>query len=296
LELLIENDKNKFDKYTETYEKNIFPFVEYFDNEIKKFGYSENSPLGIERDIWDYKQIIQYPIRKLEYSFVLHNCKDFLKPRMKTLDAGCGITPTARWFASKGCEAYGIDLRQDNINYIKKSESFLYDPKVNYSSQNMTSLEFEDDTFDVVTSISVLEHLGPEKDTKAISEMLRVLKAGGKLILTVDFSNREGELNYNIKFGLNLLKSGKIKETMQRLQRSKFLLKRDTAYNHDSLMKRIIIPFKNNIEGDMNKKIYVSVNDIKKFWRMYWQPGFLYTKNEPRTYVSVGLVLSKNNG
>ncbi len=294
MELLIENNKDKFKKYTEIYEKNIFPYVEYFDREIKKFGYSENSPLGTERDIWDYKQIIQYPIRKLEYSYVLHMCKDFLKPGMKTLDAGCGITPTVRWFASQGCEAHGIDLRQDTLSYVKNNNSFLHDPKVNYSYQDMTSIEFDDNTFDVVTSISVLEHLGPEKDTKAISEMLRVLKLGGLLILTVDFSNRKGELGYNIRFGLKLIGKGKVKETMQRLQRSKFLLDQDTAYNHASLKQRIIIPFKNNIVGYTDKKIQVSSDEIKNFWRMNWQPGFLYEKNDPRTYVSVGLVLKKN--
>ena len=45
------------------------------------------------------------------------------------------------------------------------------------------SLQFQDELFDCVCAIQVLEHL--EDPKAAIKEMLRVLKKGGKLIITV---------------------------------------------------------------------------------------------------------------
>ena len=48
-------------------------------------------------------------------------------------------------------------------------------------------LEFQDSTFDVVTSNQFLEHL--DEPAKVIKEMIRVLKPGGKLIVTVPINN-----------------------------------------------------------------------------------------------------------
>jgi len=50
-------------------------------------------------------------------------------------------------------------------------------------------MQFSDGTFDRVISISVIEHIYPEEDgdLKALSEINRVLKSGGELLLTVPY-------------------------------------------------------------------------------------------------------------
>lgn len=58
----------------------------------------------------------------------------------------------------------------------------------NYPQENILSLSFEDNTFDIVVSDQVLEHIEGDPFT-AISEIKRVLKPGGIAIHTTCFIN-----------------------------------------------------------------------------------------------------------
>jgi SAM-dependent methyltransferase len=60
--------------------------------------------------------------------------------------------------------------------------------QVRFSLQDARKLSFPSSSFDVVYSMSVLEHIEGEKgDAVAIGELLRVLKSGGLLVLSVPF-------------------------------------------------------------------------------------------------------------
>ena len=290
MKLLIENDVAKFEEYVSIYQKFFSTYVNLFGQAIDHHKYNDSLPLSVERDVWEYHQYLQYPIRKLEYSFMLYNTPD-LNNEIKTLDAGCGVTPTARYFASEGCESFGVDVKSETIDYLKNPNNILYDSSVNYSVQNLTNLKFENDFFDIITCISVFEHLNPGDDTLALKELLRVLKPNGKIILTVDFGTKANL--YNLKFGFDLIKQRKFKQIIQRLQKNGIPFKQNDAYNFDKLKKRIIKPFEENIQDEIPKSIDVSEKEIGNFWKTYWQPGFFYRKDRPRTYVSVGMILTK---
>ena len=57
--------------------------------------------------------------------------------------------------------------------------------QISFVSDDATRLPYSDNSFDLVTSISVIEHISSDGDSLAIKEMWRVLKPGGKLIITV---------------------------------------------------------------------------------------------------------------
>lgn len=56
--------------------------------------------------------------------------------------------------------------------------------RVKKHSFDASTLPFSDESFDIVSSISVIEHIPGDGDTFAIGEMWRVLKPGGNLVLT----------------------------------------------------------------------------------------------------------------
>ncbi len=58
---------------------------------------------------------------------------------------------------------------------------------------DLTALDYEDETFDVVISVSVLEHMSDELKVKGIKEMARVLRPGGKMGITFDFGMSVGQ-------------------------------------------------------------------------------------------------------
>ena len=63
-----------------------------------------------------------------------------------------------------------------------------YGTSINFNVANIARLPFADETFDYVYSISVLEHMAKGEDVMAVKEMSRVLKKGGTMLVTVDFS------------------------------------------------------------------------------------------------------------
>ncbi|HIG27809.1 MAG TPA: class I SAM-dependent methyltransferase [Verrucomicrobiales bacterium] len=93
----------------------------------------------------------------------------------KALDVGCGTGQVIRRLKEKSIHAFGVDVSQPNIERAKKISDTcsLYDGKI---------LPFEEDEFDSAGALNVLEHVEQPEDF--IKEMIRVVKPGGKIILS----------------------------------------------------------------------------------------------------------------
>jgi SAM-dependent methyltransferase len=59
---------------------------------------------------------------------------------------------------------------------------------IHFKSVNLLKIPFDDNYFDLITSISVIEHIPNPKP--AYLEMIRCLKPGGKLLISTDISNK----------------------------------------------------------------------------------------------------------
>jgi SAM-dependent methyltransferase len=63
--------------------------------------------------------------------------------------------------------------------------------RVHFAVQDARSLSYENAAFDIVYSMSVIEHVEGERgDSQSILEMLRVLKPGGLLLMSVPFGKK----------------------------------------------------------------------------------------------------------
>jgi ubiquinone/menaquinone biosynthesis C-methylase UbiE len=80
------------------------------------------------------------------------------------------------------------ELNIDEYTVMWKALQKRAKGKADFSLQDARQLRFADSSFDVVYSMSVLEHIeGQGGDSAALSELLRVLKPGGLLVLSVPF-------------------------------------------------------------------------------------------------------------
>jgi SAM-dependent methyltransferase len=63
--------------------------------------------------------------------------------------------------------------------------------RVHFATQDARSLDYEDAAFDIVYSMSVIEHVEGERgDSQSIQEMVRVLRPGGLLLISVPFGKK----------------------------------------------------------------------------------------------------------
>jgi len=86
----------------------------------------------------------------------------------------------------------GVPITEDKASAMK-GIARRYGTSIDFRVANIAKLPFEDESFDHVYSVSVLEHMYKGEDVMAIKEMSRVLKKGGTMLVTVDFSPVEME-------------------------------------------------------------------------------------------------------
>ncbi|MBE5757957.1 MAG: class I SAM-dependent methyltransferase [Clostridiales bacterium] len=120
-----------------------------------------------------------------------------IKDGMKILEVGCGPGHFTNMIKKHfpNCEVYGVDLDSGHIEFAKEKANQL-NLSVNYSVEDVTKLPFNDETFDIVYSHTLVEHLPFEF---FITDQKRVLKTDGKLI----FINVDGKRKHVNNFEYN---------------------------------------------------------------------------------------------
>jgi len=99
------------------------------------------------------------------------------RENLKVLDAGCGTGIIVKNLEKYG-EAQGIDISDEAIKFCKERN-------INVEKGSVEELPFEDNTFDLITSIDVIYHKWVNDDKKALQEINRTLKPDGRLLIQV---------------------------------------------------------------------------------------------------------------
>jgi 2-polyprenyl-3-methyl-5-hydroxy-6-metoxy-1,4-benzoquinol methylase len=104
----------------------------------------------------------------------------------KVLDTGCGLGYGASYMAPHTFNITGIDYDKEVIERNKNEYSNV--TNLDFIQGAIPPLPFRDSTFDVVTSYQFIEHIHHRKEF--IKECLRVLKPGGKVLITTPNNKR----------------------------------------------------------------------------------------------------------
>lgn len=112
------------------------------------------------------------------FGSVFHNVTNFLRaasirlylnPR-NVLDVGCGLGYLVKWLRFFGIDAYGIDFSPDARKLVDR------DLQRYIKVADVADIPYDDETFDLVVSYNLLQHLERSKIKKAIRETIRVAK------------------------------------------------------------------------------------------------------------------------
>ncbi len=119
--------------------------------------------------------------------------KDFVKPGMKILDIGCGTGLLLESAAKAGTIAKGIDISEGMLEVARKriAKSGLQD-KVSVYNAGAVEAEtlFDESSFDLIVSTLVFSELYREERTLVLSQIRKLLKPDGRLILAVETQPR----------------------------------------------------------------------------------------------------------
>lgn len=114
-----------------------------------------------------------FALRRYAHMMQYESVLSFVKPGMKVLDAGCGEGTLSVMMANKGAIVTGTDISKPNIEESKRFAK-NQNVDVHFQESDIENLPFDDNTFDLVVSSHVLEHI-PDFD-KGLNEVMRVTK------------------------------------------------------------------------------------------------------------------------
>lgn len=118
--------------------------------------------------------------------------EDLLPERLDgclVLDGGSGTGWFTKQLASQGAEVVAVDIGHALLQETAKKQ-----PNALLAQNSLVHLGFASNTFDVVISTEVIEHTPDPRS--AVKELVRVLKPGGILIITVP--NRVWHISVNV--------------------------------------------------------------------------------------------------
>lgn len=158
-------------------------------NWLYKYVWYQGKSLGIHFGFADKKTINHTEALINQYKYVIEKAK--IRRGMRVFDAGCGVGGAAIYIAQNtGAKVVGITLvseqaEEAKINAIRGG----VDQLTNFLVRDYTKTGFVNESFDVVLGMESVCYSEPK--SAFVKEAYRVLKPGGRLVLTDGYCRRK---------------------------------------------------------------------------------------------------------
>jgi len=138
------------------------------------FSY-ELIPIGYYDKIFNKKKGIQSAWHNLKFKFL----KEKIPAKNFHLDYGCGPGTFLNYLKVK--KKVGIDISKNQIKYAKKHYN---NKNTKFISVNLSKIPFDDNTFDSISLVELIEHLEAKEINKILDICYKKLKKNGKIFIT----------------------------------------------------------------------------------------------------------------
>jgi SAM-dependent methyltransferase len=116
--------------------------------------------------------------------------------RPSLLDIGCGDARFAA-AAARRAHVFGVDISRRALSHARGLV-----PAANFAASSAAALPFASDRFDVVTLLDVIEHIPDAAEPHVIQESVRVLRPGGRLVISTNTDRSACELKHYRHYSL----------------------------------------------------------------------------------------------
>ena len=236
------------------YFKKYFPYDEELANIV---GIKQTSELKKREQSHD---LVKKPMQQNMHIYLVEylmafSKKWFAKNNITVLDWGCGKCQVSYLLKKRGVEVYSCDV------YTTKhvdSAFGQYTPIADFAKINVIPLEhdyilpFKNESFDVVLSFGVLEHV--PNDKKSLMEINRILKQDGLFFcfwLPYKYSWRQN---------LERLQGNLYHDRLYNISKIKKLLN-ETGYNLIDYWYRDLLPFRGRLLGEKNFRTMENIDN-----------------------------------
>lgn len=133
--------------------------------------------LAAKYDAWFNTPHGKY-VQSYEHAMIMDLAE--IQPGMKIADIGCGTGLYTRELCAKGAIVTGVDISPEMLAIAaEKTKDFA--SQVKFVEGDAASLSFDDNSFDMVFSITAMEFF--EEPRACLHEMYRILRPGGHMVV-----------------------------------------------------------------------------------------------------------------
>ncbi len=207
---------------------------------------------------------LKFPVNRLRKDAALMEIEKLdLKPKMKTMDIGCGTGQLVVDLLYKGFEAYGIDVAdkmiQEANKSLVKSRVDKFNQKEIFKVADVEDLNLAKKRYNLITALGLLEYLDTDE------ELFKVLKnvVVSKGYALVECRNKFFNLFSGNNYTLSICESGQLKGLVNSLSEvEKFSPIADIGI--PNIQKLVTASIENFLEESIGKKEW-NVSTQKKY-------------------------------
>jgi SAM-dependent methyltransferase len=171
---------------------------------------------GTEHGKWDIEEFFSEGEREVAAFMDEARALRALPEVKDVLDFGCGVGRLSRALATRFESVTGLDVSAPMVEQATRLVTAGH-PNATFQVSISARLPFSDNSFDLVLSNIVLQHMPPKLARGYIREFLRVLRPEGVAIFQIPSENRMGSTSANplLRAAMNALPS-QVREEIHR--------------------------------------------------------------------------------
>lgn len=132
-------------------------------------------------------------MERVQLSVLASTLRDVSLRSSRVVEVGCGLGRLAPWFKRRSARYTGVDIAAEMLSLAR-----VLSPGGPFARADSSRLPFADDSIDLACTITVLHHNPYERQDAMLTELVRVVRPGGFLLLMESIRPQRSPANFHV--------------------------------------------------------------------------------------------------